>query len=221
MTEPRVPTPGPIPKRRRALRIALVGMLVFGSAALAFLLGVHPFFAVTHPVTTRTLVVEGWLPDHAMQEAVQEFHRGSYTRLFTTGGPLERGSFLSHYQSFAESSAQTLLHLGLSSNVVTAVPSSVRHRNRTYGAAVALRDYCQQHHISLDSFNLVTEGAHARRSWLCFRRAFQSHAQVGVISLEDRDYDSHQWWRFSEGVKTIISETIGFTYAWLSLDYGK
>jgi hypothetical protein len=204
---------------RRRLVAGLAGMLLLAIAA--FVLGAHPFLAVTAPIPSKTLVVEGWLPDHAMEEAIAEFRRGSYEHLFTTGGPHERGSLLIEYRTSAESAAATLIRMGLSSNVVTAVPSQVKHRNRTFGAAVALRDYCQEHRLRLDSFNLLTEGAHARRSWLCFRRALGGSCQVGIIALVDRDYDPHQWWRFSEGVKTMIGEPLGFLYAWLALDYGK
>lgn len=203
----------------RRLAAGLTALLVL--AAAAFVLGGHPFLAVSAPIESKTLVVEGWLPDHALEEAIAEFRRGSYEHLFTTGGPHERGSLLIEYRTSAESAAATLIRMGLSSNVITAVPSQVQHRNRTFGSAVALRDYCRDHQIRLASINLLTEGAHARRSWLCFRRALGSSCQVGIIALVDRDYDPRRWWRFSEGVKTMIGEPIGFLYAWLALDYGK
>jgi hypothetical protein len=44
--------------------------------------------------------------------------------------------------------------------------------------------------------------------------------QVGVIAVEPREYDPKRWWRYSEGVKSMISELIALPYAWLSLDYG-
>jgi len=37
---------------------------------------------------TSVLVIEGWIPDYALKEAVQEFNTHNYQRLITTGGPL-------------------------------------------------------------------------------------------------------------------------------------
>jgi hypothetical protein len=34
-----------------------------------------------------------------------------------------------------------------------------------------------------------------------------------VIAVEDREYDPARWWRYSEGVKEVISEGAGYLYA--------
>lgn len=166
------------------------------------------------------MVVEGWLPDYAIEEALKEYRAGGYTLLFTTGAPLERGAFLSEYGDYATVAAATLRRLGLATNQVQAIPSTERHRNRTYASALALRQYCAQTGITLKSINLVTQGTHARRSRLCFQRALGREVVVGVVSLDNRDYNSKQWWKFSAGVKSILSECLGLLYAWLSIDYG-
>jgi hypothetical protein len=206
--------------RRWSIRLGLLAGL-FLVAVGAFALGIHPFLAVNAPVSARVLVVEGWVPDYAMEEAVREFRRGRYERLFTTGGPLEGGSALAAYRNYAELAAANLATLGLGTNRVTAVPSSVAHRNRTFGAAVALRDYWKAQGGNVEALNLLTVGAHARRSRLCFRRALGPGVTVGVLAVEDRDYDPRRWWGFSEGLKTTLGEPIGLLYAWLAVDYGK
>jgi len=206
-------------RRRWAIRLALA----LGLAAAAgggVLRWLHPFLSVSEPVAARVLVVEGWLPDYALEEALAEYRRGAYDQLFTTGGPIDRGAPLVGYGSFAELAAATLIRLGAPTNAVTAVPSSVAHRNRTFGAAVALHDYCRGHERRLEAVNLVSVGAHARRSRLCFRRALGPAVSVGVIAVEDRDYDPRRWWRYSEGLKTAFGEPIGLLYAWLAVDYG-
>lgn len=196
-------------------------MLALGLAVLVTgILGIHPFLAVTKPVPSKVMVVEGWLPDYAIEEALEEYRRNGYDRIYTTGGPLELGSYLSEYGDFAHLAAATFQRLGLTPEQVQAVPSAQKHRNRTYASALALKDYWQRQGIRFDSMNVVTEGTHARRSRLCYRRALGRDIAVGVVSIKNRDYPSNQWWRYSSGVKTILGETLALLYAWLSIDYG-
>jgi hypothetical protein len=209
----------PAPARSRGrftvlASVAAVLLLAFGFWEI------HPFLAVSDPVSTKVLVVEGWLPDYALEEALAEYRRNGYERIYTTGGPLERGSYLSEYRTYADLAAATFIKLGLSVAEVRAVPSQERHRNRTYESALALSDFLAFNGVKMDAMNLVTEGTHARRSRLCFRRALGSQVRVGVISVENRDYESAHWWRYSSGIKTILGETLAVLYAWLFIDYG-
>jgi len=59
----------------------------------------------------------------------------------------------------------------------------------------------------------MTLGPHARRSRLLFQKAFGKEVKVGVISVEDRDYDPAHWWRSSEGVREVLGEAIAYFYA--------
>lgn len=200
-------------------------VVLFVAAGLTLLLfwsahRVHPFLAPNHPVDTKYLVVEGWVPDYALEAAAREYHRGQYSRLYTTGGPLVYGSYLAEYRSYAEASARALEKLGLSTNEVVAVPSSERVRNRTFAAACALRDYLDRTGTQLEKVNVISLGAHSRRTQLCFSRALGPGVEVGILSIENREYDPSRWWWFSEGVKTVGGEVLGWLYAWLTIDYG-
>ncbi len=220
MATPTQPIGSPTPACKR-LRRALFGAGLVVVIALGLgLLAIHPFLAVTAPVTAKVMVIEGWLPDYALEEAVAQYHRDGYETIYTTGGPLERGSYLSEYRTFAQAAAATLLKLGMATNTVHAVPAAPTHRNRTYESAVALREFLSSQGTVLNAINLVTEGTHARRSRLCFERALGRGMLVGVISIENRDYESDRWWRYSSGIKTIFGETMAVLYAWLSIDYG-
>ena len=44
----------------------------------------HPFLALSARVDGDIMVVEGWLPDYALQKAVDDFQNGSYKLLVTT-----------------------------------------------------------------------------------------------------------------------------------------
>ncbi|RYY54021.1 MAG: hypothetical protein EOO05_20620 [Chitinophagaceae bacterium] len=35
----------------------------------------------------------------------------------------------------------------------------------------------------------------------------------GLLSIPDREYDAGHWWRYSEGVKEVLSEGAAYLYA--------
>lgn len=191
-----------------ALMLAAVTALVVGVVGNA-----HSFLAVTAPVPAEVMVVEGWAPDYAFREAVAEFKRRSYSKVYVTGGSLEQGSHLSEYQTYAKLGAAMLVRMGLSSDTVQAVPSERVRQDRTHASAVALSAWLRQHDAVPSGLNVVSLGAHARRSWLLFERVFAGKARVGVISIEDRDYDPKRWWKTSQGVRLVVDEMIAYSYA--------
>ena len=60
------------------------------------------FLAPNAPIEAQTLVIEGWIPDHGMKIASDYIMRENCKLVIVTGGPLERGSFLSDYKTYAE-----------------------------------------------------------------------------------------------------------------------
>ena len=189
------------------LLLAGAGMIVLGATR------VNSFLAINDPVPGGVLVVEGWLPDYALQETIVEFRRDHYAKLFVTGGPLEEGAPLSEYKSFAELGVAVLVRLGVDTNAVQAVPAPKVQRDRTYASAVALKDWFRQHGIVETNVNIVSMGAHSRRTRLLFRRVFNKGYRIGIVCLENRSYDPHRWWNSSEGVRSITGEMIAYGYA--------
>jgi hypothetical protein len=59
--------------------------------ALFYVSFAYEFLSKSHPVAAEILVVEGWLPDYALDQACDEFKRNKYRLLITTGFPHERG----------------------------------------------------------------------------------------------------------------------------------
>jgi uncharacterized SAM-binding protein YcdF (DUF218 family) len=85
-------------------------------------------------------------------------------------------------------------------------------RDRTYSSAVALRNWFREHNVPVRRINVVTEDLHARRTRLLFEKAL-GDVEVGVIAVPNPDYDSTHWWRYSQGVKDVFAEAIGYLYA--------
>ena len=174
----------------------------------------YPFLAVTHRVNAETLVVEGWVHQYAIRTAVNEFQAGHYKRLFTTGGPVEgTGGYTNDYDTSANQAAARLQAEGLSPDLIQAVPARISDRDRTYSAARALRDWFSSHQSSEHAVNVLTENVHARRTRLLFQTALGERTTVGIIAVGNPDYDARHWWRYSEGVRDVISELIAYVYA--------
>jgi hypothetical protein len=124
-----------------------------------------------------------------------------------TGNHIEPGD------NIAREACNRLKWMGASPDVLQACPSSVEYRNRTFESAKALRKWMEDNHVPTTSFNLMTLGAHARRSRLLFEEAFDDKASVGIISITNREYDPKHWWKYSEGVREMIGESIAYVYA--------
>jgi uncharacterized SAM-binding protein YcdF (DUF218 family) len=178
------------------------------------ILNVYPFLAVTDRLNTNILVVEGWIQRYGIRASAEEFNSGSYERIFTTGGP-ENGSggYINDYQTSASVGADALKKVGIPDEVIQMVPSRVIDRDRTYSSAVALREWFREHKMPVNSINVLTEDTHARRTRLLFQEAFGGRVQVGIISVRNPDYKPNQWWRYSEGVRDVLSECIAYLYA--------
>ena len=151
---------------------------------------------------------------YAIRAAMQEFESHSYERVFTTGGPVVgKGGYINDYQTSASVGADLLKEEGLPAELVQMVPSHVIGRDRTYSSAIALREWFREHNMQVRSLNIVTEGAHARRTRLLFEEALGRDVKVGVIAVPSPDFDARHWWYYSEGLEEIVGEGLGYLYA--------
>jgi hypothetical protein len=195
------------------LRGWLLLLVLFGPLLVFGFRNADAFLAVNDPLPDGVLVVEGWSPDYALEIARTEAQRNPNHNLYVIGGPLEHGAPLSEYKTFAELGAATLRQMGMSNDTVQAVPAPSVRKDRTYAAAVALRNWFRQHGGVPKAINLISLGAHARRSRLMFETAFGSGSRVGIMDVADRDYDSRHWWKSSAGVRSVLDEMIAYGYA--------
>ena len=67
--------------------------------------------------------------------------------------------------------------------------------------------------MPVSGIDVVTEDLHARRTRLLFQKAFGDKVTVGVIAVPNPDYDAKHWWRYSAGVKEVVSEAAAYVYA--------
>jgi uncharacterized SAM-binding protein YcdF (DUF218 family) len=192
----------------------LLALGLFAVVGGILVLGIYPFLAVTKRVPAHILVMEGWVHGYCVQTAIDEFHAGNYPCIYTTGGPVSgQGGYINDFMTSASVGAGLLREAGLPANQVQMVPSRVSDRDRTYNAAVALCQWFEQHHQQVEAINVVTEGPHARRTWLLYKKAFGDDVQIGIIAASNPDFDPKRWWRYSEGVREVVDEAVAYTYA--------
>ena len=197
--------------RRGALKGWGIAVLV---ALVWFVLAIDDFLAITAPVHANVLVVEGWIWESAaMKEAAEEFNSGRYDVVVTVGTlPRWReGEPLG--EDAAAHAADQLRKLGVNgqSIQVLAVPNIDRHR--TYTSALAVKHWLAGSKVNVMGINVVTLGAHARKSLVLFKRAFGERIPIGVIAGTEDSYDPERWWLSVKGIYTVLRKTLGYLYA--------
>lgn len=189
----------------------LIGV-TFISLSLVFLINIHPYLAQNAPLGGELLVVEGWQPDYALKEAIKVFSKGDYKLIVTTGGPLDQGSFLTQFKTYANLAQLSLKEMGIADSLTVAVPAESVRKDRTYQSAVALKKWLKHSELEVKKIDLISLGAHTRRSAMIFQSVLKPQIKIGKISVENADYDPGEWWKSSEGVKTVCSELISIVY---------
>ncbi|HEV2694564.1 MAG TPA: ElyC/SanA/YdcF family protein [Verrucomicrobiae bacterium] len=192
------------------------------SIGAVWVLTVQPFLAQTRRADTKILVVEGWVQHFAMKAAVMEIQSGRYEKVYVTGGPIVGSDGATNdFNTSASVGAETLAKAGVPAELLQMVPSHVAGRDRTYNSALALREWFRTNHLMVASVNVLTESAHARRTRLLFQEAFGKTTEIGIIAVQNPDYDPQHWWRYSEGVREVLGESIAYLYAEFLFHPGK
>lgn len=193
----------------------LVLLLVLMLLYRIWLGNVSGWLSLNQPVKAKTLVVEGWVEDYALRNAVDYYERNNYKHLIVTGIPITQWYDYVVFKNTAEGAAAVIRSDGFKDSIFQAViPRSVTI-NRTYSTAVATRILFEAHPDWGKAFNVYTVGVHSRRSHLMFERAFGSAYNIGVIADTDRTFDPKHWWKSSKGFRNVSNEFVAFNYVWV------
>jgi hypothetical protein len=204
-------------RRSTSWRLTFIGWcIVLTVAVLASLLlasRAHDFLTVADRLEANAIVVPGMLPDIALLQIAREMEVDQELYVFTVGGRIGHGSFLSDFCDYANLAASSLSAMGADSARLVAIPSESKKTDRTYESALALREWLDQSDLPITSLNIYTFEARARRTGLLFSRALNPNFEVGIVTLRHPGYDPAAWWESSHGVRITISETIAYIYA--------
>ena len=190
-----------------------LGLLLVGTTGATFWT-IYPFLAANAPLAAEVLVVEGWIPDYAILRCAMEMKAGSHTHVLTVGGPVTGvASPAADDDTHAYQAAKIFVRAGWAPGTVAYVASNRVSRDRTFHSAITLKSWLEKKQLQPRAINVVTLGAHARRSRMLFQRALGPDVEVGIISIPNQEFEPASWWRYSEGVKEVLSEAAGYLYA--------
>jgi len=191
----------------------LLTLLLVAGTTMALFFNLHPFLATSTPLNKGLLVIEGWLPDYAIQGALEIYRSGNYEKIITTGIPIETGGMLMKWKSYSQMTTSRLIEMKIEpSKILTAVGQDAR-RDRTYASAMAMKEQLISAGISQTNIHLISLGTHGRRSQLLYRKALGKNYSVGITSLEDHSYEAERWWASSNGFRSVVNELNAYLYA--------
>ena len=197
-------------------RLLLLAALVAVATVLGR--GMGGFLAVDEPVQGRYLVVEGWMPAFAYQYAGEVYRRGKYERVIAAGALPDFA--LSNGRPREFMAVGSMLAAGIPREAIVEAMGASVHQDRTYHSAMNVRRWLESQGIKSSSLDVITLGPHSRRSRLLFEKALGTGVRVGVYAVPDPRFDLAHWWRSSEGVRSVLGETIAYVYARLFFDPG-
>jgi hypothetical protein len=191
----------------------LLVLVLMTAAFFIFLANLYPFLAPNKPPHEGVMVVEGWIHDFALRDAVDMYEKGNYSKIVCTGTPIETGSYIQQFKSYPEMTAARLRKMGLPDDQIVVTIADDNKNDRTYLAAVAMREGIMAYNIGETNLHLITTGPHGRRSRMLFKKALGKEYHIGVTCLDESSYDAKDWYTCSEGVRSVIGEFIAYAYA--------
>lgn len=188
--------------RRLAAYVAGTACIV---ALMAFVRFAHPFLAIDAPVAADTLVIEGWLPEYAMERTVAEVRRGNYQRVIIPG-MVPDGDRAPDQASISG----RLEAAGVSPDRIIVVLIPPTRWNRTSSMARAVRNRLTELDVVPKGVNIITLGPHARQSHLAYTRLLGPGIPTGVINFPKSEYDPERWWATPAGIQKTTTHFAGW-----------
>lgn len=170
------------------------------------------FLSVNNPVSGQYLVVEGWIDQHSLLQAIQVYNKGNYQKLITTGGP-DYKKVKPKFKTFAESAAHFIREQGVDSSKLVIIPTPASKQDRTYLSAIMVKKWLTDNKMPSVSIDIFTSTVHSRRSHLLYKMAFAEKVKIGIIPSSPRKYTLQEWWKTSVGAKTVLTELFGLAWA--------
>lgn len=151
--------------------------------------------------------------DSLFSEAVVKFKEGNYSLVLVPGSNMDRSLFFPGMKTVCEASSVILMYKGIPPEKIVPVYFKKVAKDRTYQSAIAVKNWLKSNKYNHVSLNLFTQSTHARRSWFLYKKATNGEFEIGIIASQPDDYNSKQWWKTSNGVRSVIDETVAYLYA--------
>lgn len=168
--------------------------------------GLADFLSPTEPVRGELLVIEAWMSEEQLLQAIKVFDEGHYRQAILVGG--DSGDKLCEHKNYPSYAKAFLIAHDFQEKLLTTIVVPHSAQNRTYLAAVYLRNSLAGK--SPAKFDIATSSAHGRRTRKLYRAAFSDDYEIGIISIESNTYSNKNWWVNSAGSKSVGIEFLGW-----------
>jgi hypothetical protein len=213
----RLLSPYLVRKERWTLTILGVTMLTGFVLVVVWVMlrGLFSFLACSCPNREGIMIVEGWIRTSSIPQVVREYEASRYQYVVVVNAVYDSSDKWVSGRFQGEYLTNALVRRGIPRERIALVTCDVVKKDRTYHSALAVQDWLRLQGKSGKMFDVVTMGAHARRSGILFKRAFPKGVYLGVIALDECEYDPEHWWRSSEGVREVLFEGVAYLYVLL------
>lgn len=196
--------------------LIILSIILFVFIAL-FLIApaVHSFLSITKPVKADILVIEGWVFDYMLDEAVDLYKKGRYKYIITTGGvrKYSHNKIAGGADSTAEYAAKRLVNCGIGPESIFTASGSAAKDHHTYNAAFGLRKWVLNNKPEIKTLNIFTGGPHGRKTYHIYKKVLGKNITVGIISSEIKHYNPKYWWTSFTGISVTFDYIVGYIYA--------
>ena len=172
---------------------------------LAVVRYIHPFLAINQPVNGELLVVEGWIPKYALQEAKRIFDTGNYN-LIAIVGITNRNPEVA---SYSEKAASYFINNGIDRKKIFVTSADYTTINETKSYAFEFKKQALLNNLNFRRIDVLSIGTHCRKSFIVFKKIFPDD-EVGIISIRPSAYNPQTWWLSTEGWKWVVMDTIKY-----------
>ena len=185
--------------------------LVLLSSSVFILKNLAHYLAQQQSIKAPILIIEGWISDQALNEAIGHYKTAGYRIIITTGGLIKTRNSTKH-KTYADLAAAYLRKNSLNNCNIKSLPTPESAQNRTFLSAVIVRDWLQKQNIKTKQINIYSQGVHARRTKALYQMAFGEKYKIGINAAKTKVYKLDNWWKSSAGAKAVIIETIGLIW---------
>jgi hypothetical protein len=122
--------------------------------------------------------------------------------------------FRNNLVTTAQLARSKLIKMGIDSSKIIAVSAEKVRFNRTLTSALAFRKWLSVQQKDINGINIISLGAHGRRTWMTYNKILDEKYRIGIISITE-DNDAFLTGR-KKALKTL-RETLGIIYYWFIL----
>ncbi|MCK4352397.1 YdcF family protein [candidate division WOR-3 bacterium] len=184
-------------------------IIILAALSCIYFFHIYSFLSYEKIFKTDTVVVEGWISNSEMRQSANNILSNNVKRVIVPGDKAELA--LIHYpvNNYADIGRLRLIDCGVNEEKIITCPFETK-RNRTLNAAVYVKKIIQKKGIK--SFIIFTEDVHARKTYVSYKKVFGNKYKIGVMPIPNDVFDNKNWYKSSEGMKTVITESIAYIY---------